>query len=55
MFDRFDTNDTYCILCWVREAIDPLASLTRKGIVIGHRTFKTLKGIERTHKVAFGW
>lgn len=55
MFDRFGLDDTYCILCWVREAIHAGAQLNRRGIRIKGKTYSTLAAIERTHKVAFGW
>ena len=52
-FDTFDTNDSYCILCWVRDVIDPLASWQGGRIRAKGRTFKALKGIERAFKVRY--
>jgi len=53
MFDRNDCHDAYCILCWVRETIDPLASLAKGVIRAKGKAFKTLRGIERATGVRY--
>lgn len=53
MFDNKDCHDSFCILCWARETLDPLASLARGKLTIKGRAFKALASVERTFKVRY--